>query len=197
MQAVISTVKWAKATVEGQVVAHCGVGYILFVEGHAEDTPDVYELISERVIHMEMFYDRERDVSEGLWQLPPTDEPEILAVSFYAVKDPQWLTVGIGFDDQATYDPHIRGLMELVAILRAKGRRVSMVESGTMVDLEFESTRKSAQIGIKPKKKEAGDTKPKKSKDPKKHKTPPGRKGYLALSDYREVRSSSPTRPKE
>ncbi|MCE2938565.1 MAG: D-aminoacyl-tRNA deacylase [Armatimonadota bacterium] len=197
MQAVISTVKWAKAKVDGQVVAHCGVGYILLVEGHAEDTPDIYELISERVIHMQLFYDFERHVSEGLWQLPPSDEPEILAVPFYAVKDPQWLTVGIGFDDQATYEAHSRGLMELVAILRAKGRRVSMIESGTMVDLEFESTRTSAQIGIKPKKKAATDSKPKKSKDPQKHKTPPGRKGYLALSDYREVRSSSPTRPKE
>jgi hypothetical protein len=66
-----------------------------------------------------------------------------------------------------------------------------------MVVLEFESTRSHAEIGVKPKKKAATDSKPKKSKDPQKHKAPPGRKGYLALSDYREVRSSSPTRPKE
>jgi len=195
MQAVISTVKWAKAKVDGQVVAHCGVGYILFVEGHAEDTPDVYELISERVIHMQLFYDFERHVSEGLWQLPPTEEPEILAISYFSLRHPDWRFMG--FKDRSEYEPHDRGISELVNILRAKGRRVSMVEFGTMVDLEFESTRSHAEIGIKPKKKAATDSKPKKSKDPQKHKSPPGRKGYLALSDYREVRSSSPTRPKE
>ncbi len=195
MQAVISTVKWAKAKVDGQVVAECGVGYILLAEGHAEDTPDVYELISERVIHMQLFYDFERHVSEGLWQLPPTDEPEILAAPYYSLRDPDWRFMG--FIDRSEYEPHERGLSELVTILRAKGRRVSMVEFGTMVDLEFESTRSHAQIGINPKNKTFKKPKPKKSKDPQKHKTPPGRKGYLALSDYREVRSSSPTRPKE
>lgn len=197
MQAVISTVKWAKAKVDGQVVASCGVGYVLLVEGHAEDTPDVYELISERVIYMEMFYDRERHVSEGLWQLPPTDEPEILAAPYYAVKDKKGLFFGPRFEDPAAYEQHHRGFLELVDILRAKGRRVSNVVSGALVDLEFESTGRAGEIGVKPKKKEAGDSKPKKSNDPQKHKTPPGRKGYLALSDYREVRSSSPTRPKE
>ncbi|HAY14627.1 MAG TPA: hypothetical protein DCY02_09185 [Armatimonadetes bacterium] len=197
MQAVISTVKWAKAKVDGQVVAHCGVGYILFVEGHAEDTPDVYELISERVIHNEAIFDRERGVSECLWQLPPSDEPDILAVPYYAVRDLNQLFFVMGFSDRAEFEPHNRGLLELVAILRAKGRRVSMVESGMVVDLDLEPMSSVALIGIKPKKKAATDSKPKKSKDPQKHKTPPGRKGYLALSDYREVRSSSPTRPKE
>jgi D-Tyr-tRNAtyr deacylase len=195
MQAVISTVKWAKAKVDGQVVAHCGVGYILLVEGHAEDTPDVYELISERVIHMQLFYDFERHVSEGLWQLPPTEEPEILAISYFSLLHPDWRFMG--FKDRSEYEPLDRGISDLVNILRAKGRRVSTVEFGTMVVLEFESTRSHAEIGVKPKKKAATDSKPKKSKDPQKHKTPPGRKGYLALSDYREVRSSSPTRPKE
>lgn len=196
MQAVISTVKWAKATVEGQVVGQCGVGYVLAVAGHQEDTPEIYELISERVINMELFYDRDRHVSEGLWQLPPSEEPEILAVPYFTVREPDWLLFGVGFGDQAQYEPHDRGLPELVAILRSKGRRVSMVESGAMVDIEFESTRTHAEIGIKPKKKDTSKPKPSKP-TPQKHKAPPGRKGYLALSDYREVRSSSPTRPKE
>ncbi|HCM73565.1 MAG TPA: hypothetical protein DIS87_05440, partial [Armatimonadetes bacterium] len=135
--------------------------------------------------------------SECLWQLPPSDEPDILAVPYYAVRDLNQLFFVMGFSDRAEFEPHNRGLLELVAILRAKGRRVSMVESGMVVDLDLEPMSSVALIGIKPKKKAATDSKPKKSKDPQKHKTPPGRKGYLALSDYREVRSSSPTRPKE
>lgn len=113
MRAVVQRVSSARVVVEGEVVGACGVGLLVFVAAHREDTVANADRMADRVHGMRVFADSAGKMNLSLAQVPGAS---VLAVSNFTLygdasqRRPSFVAAA-GFDTgQALFDAFVDGL---------------------------------------------------------------------------------------
>ena len=82
MRAIIQRVSSASVSVDGACVGKCGVGYLLLVGVHREDTDDHAKKLAEKIRNVRLFNDSEGRINLALAEVPGASA---LAISNFTV----------------------------------------------------------------------------------------------------------------
>ena len=136
MRAIVQRVQWARVSVDGAVVGHCGPGLMVLVAAHRDDTPADIATVAKRVANLRIFNDAEGRMNLALADLPPSDQPEILAISNFTLygdttqRRPSFVL-------SAPYQQGERAFGEFVEALCGHGRTVSTGVFGADMKVEL------------------------------------------------------------
>lgn len=137
MRAILQRVLSASVSVDGEVAGRCGPGFLLLVGAHVDDTDAHARKLAERISKLRVFNDEAGKMNLALSDLPPSDAPQILAVSNFTVYGN---TVGQrrpSFIEAAPYAEGERLFNVFVAALRDLGLRVETGVFGADMQVEL------------------------------------------------------------
>lgn len=82
MRAVVQRVSKASVSVEGQEVGVCGVGFVVWVAAHRNDTPAQAEKLAQRIAGLRIFNDEQGKMNLSLAEVPGSS---VLAISNFTI----------------------------------------------------------------------------------------------------------------
>ena len=85
MRAIVQRVSAASVTVDTTLIGHCSVGLLLLVGVRRDDSLAHAAKLADKVAGLRIFKDGEGKMNLALADLPPSDEPNILAISNFTV----------------------------------------------------------------------------------------------------------------
>lgn len=127
MRAIVQRVAWAEVEVEGEVVGRCGPGFLVLAAAHREDDSKKAEKLADRIVGLRIFNDAHGKMNLALKDLPPSEEPRILAVSNFTVYGDCTKSRRPSFVEAAPYEVGERLFADFVSALRGFG---TLVETG-------------------------------------------------------------------
>ncbi len=127
MRAVVQRVTSASVKVEGEVVGHCGRGFLVLVAASRESTLAQAEQLADRIASLRVFNDAAGKMNLALKDLEPTTDPDVLVVSQFTLYGDVWASRRPSFVLAAGYEDGERLYEAFVAKLRTL---VDGVESG-------------------------------------------------------------------
>lgn len=133
MRAVVQRVSSASVSVDGKVVGSCGVGLLVLVAAHREDTESNAAKLADRVKGLRIFND-----GEGKMNLALTDVGgSVLAVSNFTVYGETSKNRRPSFISSAPYEEGERLFDAFVASLRGLGVEVQTGIFGAHMDVSL------------------------------------------------------------
>lgn len=117
MRAVVQRVSEARVTVEGAVVGHVGVGFMVLVGAHKEDTEADAALLADRVAGTRLFNDADGKINLSLADVGGT----VLAISQFTLYGEGMKNRRPSFIQAAGFEPGKHLFDTFVRELRAKG----------------------------------------------------------------------------
>lgn len=66
MRLVIQRVKWAKVDVDGETIGQIGLGLLVFLAIHHDDSPEVIPYFIKKLIHLRIFGDEEDKMNRSV-----------------------------------------------------------------------------------------------------------------------------------
>lgn len=133
MRAVVQRVSSASVSVDGKVVGSCGVGLLVLVAAHREDTESNAAKLADRVKGLRIFND-----GEGKMNLALTDVGgSVLAVSNFTVYGETSKNRRPSFISSAPYEEGERLFDAFVASLRGLGIEVQTGIFGAHMDVSL------------------------------------------------------------
>lgn len=119
MKAVVQRVERAQVLVEGEVVGRCGLGLLVLVAAHRDDTLKEAAKLADRISGVRLFSDEEGKINRSLKDLGEGDAPRILAVSNFTIYGDASKNRRPSFTASAPYDQGKTLFDAFVAALRA------------------------------------------------------------------------------
>lgn len=104
MRAVVQRVTGAKVSVDGQVVGTCGVGFVVFLAAHREDTCAEAAKMADRVWGLRVFSDAEGKMNRSLRDLEASARVGVLAISNFTLYGDTSRNRRPSFSQSAPYD---------------------------------------------------------------------------------------------
>lgn len=121
MRGVVQRVSQAEVRVGGSVVGRCGPGLLVLVAAHRLDTEADARKFADRVQGLRVFGDSNGKMNLSLKDLPPSDAPQVLAVSNFTVYGDTASGRRPSFVESAPYDRGESLFSSFVDALRALG----------------------------------------------------------------------------
>ena len=124
---------------DGQVVGRCGPGFLVLAAAHRDDDTKKAEKLADRIAGLRIFNDAEGKMNLALKDLPPTDQPQILAVSNFTVYGDCAKSRRPSFVEAAAYDIGEKLFGEFVSALRGLGVSVETGVFGADMRVRLEN----------------------------------------------------------
>jgi D-aminoacyl-tRNA deacylase len=137
MRAVVQRVSRAAVRVDGRVVGRCGVGLLLLVAAHRDDTQAEAAKLADRVAGLRIFNDAEGKMNLALADLDSALEAGVLAVSNFTVYGNTAKNRRPSFVESAPYERGKELFERFVAELAARGVRVETGVFGAHMEVEM------------------------------------------------------------
>lgn len=121
MRAVVQRVSKASVSVEGQEVGVCGVGFVVWVAAHRNDTPAQAEKLAQRIAGLRIFNDEQGKMNLSLAEVPGSS---VLAISNFTVYGETAKNRRPSFIEAAPFETGKALFDSFVETLRGLGPRV-------------------------------------------------------------------------
>lgn len=135
MRAVVQRVSRASVSVDGKIVGACGVGLLVLVAAHREDTEREAAKMADKVAQLRIFNDVEGKMNLALGDLDP--QGSVLAVSNFTVYGDTAKNRRPSFIESAPYDRGNELYEAFLCALRDMGVQVESGVFGAMMDVEL------------------------------------------------------------
>lgn len=121
MKAVVQRVVWATVAVDGAVVGRCGRGFLVYVGACSTDTEADAVRLADKVAGMRVFNDAQGKMNLALADLPPSEDPRVLAISNFTLYGDALRSRRPSFSKAAPYETGERLCAAFVEGLRDLG----------------------------------------------------------------------------
>lgn len=135
MRAVVQRVAWAKVSVDGAVVGHCGRGLLVLAGAHREDVRENAEKLADRLVKLRIFNDDSGKMNLAI--ADAHDRAEMLVVSNFTIYGETAKNRRPSFGESAPYDEGKVRVEELVSALRGLGVSVETGVFGADMQVEL------------------------------------------------------------
>lgn len=135
MRAVVQRVTSATVKVDGEVVGHCGRGFLVLVAASRESTLEQAEQLADRIAGLRVFNDAAGKMNLALKDLEPTTNPDVLVVSQFTLYGDVWASRRPSFVLAAAYEDGERLYEAFVAKLRTLVDGVETGVFGAMMEV--------------------------------------------------------------
>jgi D-aminoacyl-tRNA deacylase len=137
MKAIVQRVARASVSVDGKVVGRCGQGLLLLLAAHRNDTEREAERFAGKVVNLRIFNDSEGKMNLSLKDLPPQDEPAVLAISNFTVYGETAKNRRPSFVEAAPYERGKELFERAVEAMQILGLSVQTGTFGAHMDVEL------------------------------------------------------------
>lgn len=131
MRAVVQRVSEASVTVDGAVVGRCGLGLVVFVAAHRDDTEDNAVKMADRVAGLRIFGDADGKMNLALGDV----ESSVLAISNFTLYGDAMKSRRPSFIESAAYADGERLFEAFVSALQRRGVPVETGVFGAHMDV--------------------------------------------------------------
>jgi len=135
MRAVVQRVSRASVTVDDKVVGQCGVGLLVLVAAHRDDTEANAAKMADRVAKLRIFNDADGKMNLALGDLDPVGS--VLAVSNFTVYGETAKNRRPSFIESAPYERGEEFYGAFVAALKGLGIQVETGEFGAHMEVDL------------------------------------------------------------
>lgn len=120
-------------------MGRCGPGFLVLAAAHRDDDTKKAEKLADRIAGLRIFNDGDGKMNLALKDLPPSEEPQILAVSNFTVYGDCAKSRRPSFVEAAPYDVGEKLFGEFVAALRGFGVSVETGVFGADMRVRLEN----------------------------------------------------------
>lgn len=137
VRAIVQRVSRASVSVDGEVVGRCGAGLLLLVGVHRGDVAGHAAKLAAKVATLRIFNDGDGKMNLALDDLPPTAEPNVLAISQFTVYGDVSKNRRPSFVESAPYERGMELFDHFVDCLKGEGLVVETGRFGEHMEVEL------------------------------------------------------------
>jgi D-tyrosyl-tRNA(Tyr) deacylase len=138
VRAVVQRVKWARCRVDGKIVGECGMGMMVLVAAHRNDTLAEVKKVADRTYGLRIFDDAEGKLNLNIEAVTgESAAANMLVISQFTLYGDVWASRRPGFTESAKFDEGKALFDAYVAELKALGGRVETGVFGASMEIEL------------------------------------------------------------